>query len=118
MIMDPTAFKLTNHAIKRLRERFPMIARKIDDLPPYLKVKATYGLLKDAVDVTEQLIDAETSRWFDKHGEAPHYFFRTSNILFIGRAGECNSIVTVVNWAAHNIIIEKIRRGEWREEAY
>jgi len=112
--VNPADFRLTAHAIKRLRERFPMIARNMDQVSqPAQKLKATYNILQSASDVTEQLVNEATERWHNRHNDSPHAYFRFNSVLFIGRI-ETMSIVTVVNWDCHNKIVDRI----CKEEAY
>ena len=109
--MNAADFRFSQHAIKRLRERFPMIARNIDQLPqPGMKLKATYEILHSASDVTEQLVNEATEKWCNQH-ETQHVFFRYNSVLFIGRV-DTQSIVTVVNWDCHKKIVDRISKEE------
>lgn len=105
MTQEARTFTLTKHAIQRLRERFPRIAKELDQHEqPAVKLHKTYQLLWDS---SEERSFKNNSMHMkivqEKYGYDNDYrFFVNGDVIFLGVINDGRrSIVTVMDKKQH-----------------
>src|SRR5271157_3392351 len=101
--MSPREFTLTPHAIKRLEERFPMLALQLSAYSGRTREKMVYFILENSLEVPDffEQFPEYRRRLEAKYPGERFAFFRNRNVLFCGRVdGEKKYIGTVLAWGS------------------
>ena len=120
--MNPRDFRLSNHAIARLRERHPTIAKDVDskfsDKDTALKKKLTYEYFYEAKEERGFLNDTKFMiALYEKYGYDRKYcIFGRDDILFVGVIDEECCIVTTLTRDMHSTKHVRIQNKKWKKK--
>jgi hypothetical protein len=99
--MKPTDFMITDHAITRLKERFPLIAKQLQEITvPAFRKKFGYDLLANTKENRSFKNNSSFMSYLgEKYGFDKKYsFFVNEDIVFVGVTdGDRNVIVTIID---------------------
>lgn len=119
--MNPREFTLTKHAIERLRERHPDVAKKIDtessDKGTAIKKRITYDFFHGSKEEKGFLNDARFMIMLhEKYGPKDFRVFVRDDVVFVGVADEKDKvIVTTLHRDTHSSRHVKHQPKKWKK---
>jgi hypothetical protein len=119
--MNPREFTLSKHAIERLRERHPHIAKEIDKLAgnegTAIKKKHTYEFFYKSTEERGFLNDPRFMIMLhDKYGPKDYRIFVRDDVVFVGVKGDPNMIVTTLSRDTHTSRHVKHQQKKWKKQ--